>query len=98
MFLIQKRTLRELKHIKSRITKARIAGFGGWKEYVPSDSKKLKEYEQNLSKANKEKFYECCRGGKEQFITWYVENYYEKEGKNHLLLLRRDRAGVCRFL
>ena len=70
-----------IEHIKSRITKARIAGFGGWKEYVPSDSKKLKEYEQNLSKSNKEKFYECCRVGKERFITWYVENYYEKEEK-----------------
>lgn len=80
-----KENVARIEHIRGRITKARIAGFGGWKEQVPTDSKKLKKYEQSLSKANKEKFEECCRTGKENFVTWYVENYYEKEGETSCL-------------
>ena len=38
-----KENVARIEHIKGRITKARIAGFGGWKEYVPTDSKKLKK-------------------------------------------------------
>lgn len=66
----------EISHIDNLVNNiARMAGFGGWKEYVPSNSKELKAYKRQLTEQGRlADFNEKSKSGHSVFIDWYLNH------------------------